>query len=289
MPGGVGVRYGASMKHMLLAGVVGWALVSGAWAQAPAVFEAYGVGAADPVVLLDLVRVAAGPGSHVTYDERQQRLLVLAPEERQAAIANLLREAAPPPVNVRIEVNFRGSGRESEREASLAGHGEVVYEPGLVHTTVRIEPRVIQAATARSSSVQQVLVVASGREASLRVGEEVPWLEWVLDYGLQHQMLVERVAWQQVGAFLAVQPTVLDQQMIRLRLIPELRGTASDGRPQSVRFAAAATEVVVANGQTYPLAGLAQASEFMSRFLVGRRSLESTEALDISVTPRILP
>ena len=42
------------------------------------------------------------------------------------------------------------------------------------------------------------------REALLRVGTEVPYLEWIMEYGRHQQVLVEQVAWQQVGAFLAV-------------------------------------------------------------------------------------
>jgi type II secretory pathway component GspD/PulD (secretin) len=258
------------------------------WAEDPNQFAIYGVGSADPQSLTELIRAMVGPDGHVTYDERQQRLLVLAPPRTQKRIAELVQQAAPPAVNIRLEINFRQRGTLSENEFGVSGGAEIVREPGLSHTTVRIKPRVMANSMSTASDVQQVLVVASGREAALRVGEEVPWLDWVMDYGGRHDAIrLETIAWQQVGAFLAVQAVVVGGDMIRLRLIPELRGRVA-GQPHAIRFTSVATEVVVAQGQPFPLAGLTQGNEFMQHFLVGRRSLAQTDALDISVTPRIL-
>lgn len=275
----------------------GWCVVCalgvGVWgagaAPAPGnqTFSTYSVGAADPRVLLETVRAAAGPESNVSYDERQQRLLVLAPAEAQDKIAELVRLAAPAPVNVRIEVQFRGRRHDRESEASLSGEVGLEREAGSTRSRIHLEPRVQMNEVEQSSDVKQLLVVASGREASLRVGTEVPYLEWIMNYGLRHGVLTEQVAWQQVGAFLSVQPWVLDQGMIRLRIVPELRGQVN-GDTRAVRFAAAATEVVVADGQTYPLAGLADGHEFLQRFLVGRAAGRATEVLDITVTPRVM-
>ena len=80
---------------------------------------------------------------------------------------------------------------------------------------------------------------------------------------------------------------MLDGGLIRLRITPELRGLV-DGDSRAVRFASAASEVVISDGQSYPLAGLAEGHEFMQRFLVGRSSGEVTETLDITVTPRVM-
>jgi hypothetical protein len=267
------------------------ALLAQAGGAAPApdgqTFSTYAVGAADPAVLLEAVRAAAGPEAHVSYDASQQRLLVLAPAAAQENIAELVRQAAPVPVNVRIEVQFRGQGQRRESEASLSGQVGLVREPGLSHTRIRLEPRVQMNEVTQSSAVKQILMVTSGREALLRVGTEVPYLEWIMEYGRHQQVLVEQVAWQQVGAFLAVQPWVLDGGLIRLRITPELRGQV-EGVSRAVRFAAAASEVVISDGQSYPLAGLAEGHEFMQRFLVGRASGETTETLDITVTPRVM-
>jgi hypothetical protein len=75
--------------------------------------------------------------------------------------------------------------------------------------------------------------------------------------------------------------------LIRLRITPELRGQVN-GASRAIRFASASSEVVISDGQSYPLAGLADGHEFLQRFLVGRASGESTENLDITVTPRVM-
>jgi len=262
--------------------------LSGA-APAPAghTFATYPVGSADPAVLLETVRAAAGPEAHVSYDDRQQRLLVLAEPERQTRIAELVRVAAPAPLNVRIEVRMAGRQRGQEQAFGLGGDVGVVRSPGLRHTTIRVEPRVQQETVSQDSVVQQVLVVASGREASLQVGEEVPDLEWLLDYGVRQGLLGQRAGWQTTGAFLVVQPWVLENGLVRLRILPELRGVSA-GHPHQVRFAAAATEVVVPDGQPYALAGLRAIHEVLDRFLIGQVTRSGESALDITVTPRVM-
>lgn len=264
-----------------------WGFAWSAPAPAGQSFSTYPVGAADPEVLLEAVQAAAGPEAHVSYDARQQRLLVLAPPEQQARIAELVQAAAPAPVNVRIEVRWRGRERRLQDEVGLSGGVGLVREPGLRHTTIHLEPRIQQETVQSSSDVQQILVVASGREALLRVGEEVPALDWLMEYGVHQGLLAQRVVWQEVGAFLVVQPWVLENRLVRLRMIPELRGLAG-GHSQAVRFASAATEVVVPDGQPYALAGLRQAHEVLDRFLIGQSSQANEGSLDITVTPRVL-
>lgn len=263
------------------------ALAGAAPAPAGQSFATYPVGSADPAVLLEAVRAAAGAEAHVSYDERQQRLLVLAAPEHQTRIAELVREAAPAPLNVRIEVRMAGRQREQDQAVGLGGEVGVVREAGLRHTTIRLEPRVQQESIRQDTDVQQILVVASGREASLQVGEDVPALDWLLDYGVQQGLLAQRAGWQATGAFLVVQPWVLENGLVRLRIIPELRGLSA-GHPHAVRFAAAASEVVVPDGQSFALAGLRSAHEVMDRFLVGQSSRSGESALDITVTPRVL-
>jgi hypothetical protein len=261
-----------------------------ALASDPMRFEVYPLGDADLDATLEAVRLFVGNEGHVAADTRQRRLLVATTAERHARIAELFQRLSGPPRNVLIEVQIRTAGRRQESEASLDASGDVaIGRDGLSFGKIRLSPRVAHRTATRAGGATQTLLVGSGREASLRVGESVPYLEWISDVGVRNGHLQTRLAWQQVGAFLVVQPTIIgDGPTLRVRIAPELRGLV-DGRPERVRFSALATEVVARDGEPIRLGAFGQHAEFYSRYLVGRGADGAAESLDIQLIPRIQP
>ena len=268
-----------------------WAILAAAATAAAADlnrFEAYSVAFTDAAAAEEMVRAIVGADGTVAVDAKGQRLLVMATDAAHAQIAEMMKQLNVPPRNVRIDVRFSGAGASHEAEASVTGGGAVVLEDGVVHSTIKVKPRLINETTTHAGETVQTLTVASGREGTLRVGEEVPYLEWVMDYGCRAGVFAQRLSWQQVGASLLVEPTVVDQgPTIRIRVTPQLSGLV-DGKPMQARFAQAATEVYVQDGQTFEIGGLDQHQDFYSRFLVGYNRSGRQEALSISLTPRIM-
>lgn len=231
-------------------------------------------------------KAIVGPGGSVIPDRRNQRLLVRATEQEHQRLAEALAAINRPPVNVRIDVDFDEAGDARQRGVGVVTEG--VYRSGQ-GGRVAIGVDLTDRSTQFSGRARQTLVVASGREATLRVGERVPWLEWIETWGRNAGVFESRVRWQDVGAFLVVQPTVIGNGPdIRIRLIPELSGRV-EGQPHRIRFAAAATEVIARAGETVSLAGLAQSNEFYSRFLVGFDNAGGRRSLNITLTPSLLP
>ena len=257
-------------------------------AAEPDRFETYSVAFADPESAEQMVRSIVGESGTVAVDAKGQRLLVITTEDRHAQIAQMMKQLNVPPKNVRIDVSFSGGGESSDSEASVTGDGHVVIENGITHSTIKIKPKLINETTTTSSETVQTLMVASGREGTLRIGEEVPYLEWIVDYGFNHGVWAQRVNWQQVGSSLLVEPTVVGNgPMVRVRLTPQLSGLV-DGKPMQTRFAQVATEVYVNDGQTFQIGGLDQHQDFYSRFLIGRSRSGRQETLNISLTPHIM-
>ena len=250
-------------------------------------FETYPVGYSDPAAVEQMIRSVVGTNGNVVMDEKNQRLLVITTDAGHAKIAEMMKTLNVPPRNVRIDVQFKGRGSSDESEISVSGNGEVIHEDGITYGTIKIKPRIIDQTTRTSSDVVQTLLVASGREGFLNVGESVPYLEWLTDYGLRCGYMTQKVAWQNVGARLVVQPTVVGEGgMIRIRLTPELSGLV-DGQPLHTRFTKVSTEVVVQDGQTFPIGGLDQDSDFYSHFLIGRSRSGAEQTMQISLTPHI--
>lgn len=190
--------------------------------------------------------------------------------------------------NVRIDVRFRDRGDTRESGAALRGEGEVIFRPGGVNGAVVLRPELRHQTTETRADTTQFIVSASGREAMLRVGERVPHVDWIMEYGWRGGYITSQLHWEEVGAFLVVTPTILpDRRTVLVRVTPELRGQV-DGQPHHTRFSALSTEVIVRDGETISLGGLAEDREFYSRFLIGFDRAGERRSLDIELTPRII-
>lgn len=253
------------------------------------VLKTYPMGFADPSNAMEVVRTVLAGEGRVFFDASTRRLMVLAPSNRHDMVAAVVKELNVPPRNVRIEVRYRGQGVTTEQEASASGRGAVAIGQGPTRSTIRIQPRVIDSLTTANSSTAQQILVLSGQPASIFVGESVPHLQWIMDYGFRCGLLKQQMEWQQVGATLVVEPFVIgDGPAIRLRLTPELSGRVN-GNPYHTRFTTVATEVVVTDGVPFALGGLSENKDFYSRFLTGRSRTGSSQTLDIELTVHIVP
>jgi len=248
-------------------------------------FRVHSLGFVEVEIAEAAAKTIVGEGGSVIPDRRNQRLLVRATETEHRRLADALAAINRPPVNIRIDVDFDEAGSSRQRGVAVDARG--IYRSGGgggASVGVGLTDRSSQF----NDRARQTLVVASGREASLRVGERVPWLEWIETWGRNAGVFESRVNWQDVGAFLVVEPTLIGNGPdIRIRLTPELSGRVG-GQPHRVRFAAAASEIVARAGETVSLAGLSQANEFYSRFLAGFDSAGARRTLNISLTPTLL-
>lgn len=257
-------------------------------AEEESVFRRYPLGAMDGDSALIVARSLVGDGATLTLDAQGAYLLAVATTGAHARLAPVFNAPAQRARNIRIEVEIRREGTGQSGEASLGVRGGLIGRPSGLDARVVLDPRLSAGSQQRSERVQQQLLVASGREAVLEVGEQVPYLEWLVDYGIQHRWLQADLRWTRVGSRLVVQPEVIgDGPDIRIRLTPELSGW-ENGRLQRIRFAAAATEVVVREGETVQIAGNTEHRAFYDRFLVGVTSGRSWEQLSIALTPSIL-
>ena len=252
-------------------------------------FKSYELVFADPSNVVEMVTMLIGTNGKAFYDAPTRHLMVLAPSNLHDQVAGVVRQMNVPPRNVRIEVRYRGQGIQTEKSASVSGSGAVAIGNGPTRSRVRIQPRITDSSTTINSTTAQQILVLSGRQASIFVGETVPYLEWIMDYGLRSGLVARQVAWQQVGAALVVEPFVVgDGPMIRVRLTPELSGLVN-GNPYRTRFTTVATEVMVNDGVPFGLGGLSENKDFYSRFLIGADRNGNRQTLDIELTAHIVP
>jgi len=242
----------------------------------------------DPAALEVISKAIVEDEGHVVLDGKGKRLIVVTTPSRHARLNEVIGQSDIITDNVRIDVQFKSAGRQKDSGFSVKGNGGVVIGPDGTSGTITIQPEVHNTTIESSENAIQSLLVASGREASLRVGESVPYIEWISEYGWQGGYTETQIQWQEVGSFLIVQPVIMgDGSTINIRLTPELRGLV-DGNPYRTKFTALTTEVMIRDGETMSIGGAVDDREFYSKFLVGKDRSGLSQSLDITLSPRIV-
>ncbi len=248
----------------------------------------YTVRYADPSSTVEIIKMMMPTTNGLSLQAIDRKLAVRGTAQQHATVETMLIELDKPPKNIQINVQFNRSGQTSSHEVGIRPKGPIIISDGDVHGS--FEGRFNNRSTTSSENVTQMLVAMDGRSATLRVGESVPYLAWLTEYGTRHGYIREvHIEWRDVGAFLAVVPEIIgDGSMIRVRLIPELSGRLADGNEQTIQFTQIATEVIARNGQTISIGGFTENQEFYSKFLIGRSGAGETSITDITLTPKIL-
>ncbi len=257
-------------------------------AQEAMQLKVYPVHSADPASLVEIIKMMMPSTNGLSIQAVDRKLAVRGTAEQHETVETVLCELDKPPKNVQINVEFDRRETSSDREAGVRPKGPVVIRDGEIHGS--FEGRFSNRSTTVSEDVTQMLVAMDGRSASLRVGETVPYLAWLTEYGCRHGYIREtHIEWRDVGSFLAVEPEIIgDGPMIRIRLIPELSGRLADGTSQTIRFTEIATEIIARDGQPVSIGGFTKDQDFYSKFLIGRSGGGESSVTDITLTPRIL-
>ena len=176
------------------------------------------------------------------------------------------------PRNVRIVVTGTSerTARQQGVEAAGAGRvGDVRIGAG------RFPPEsgvVVRGTASRSRSrdqTRQELLVMSGGRGEIVVATEVPYADWFQVWGQGYGLWQPGIQWKEVGARMVVEPIVLNDDTLRVRLTPAFSYLV-DGRSLTTAVTQLSTEVVAREGQEIDLGGVPFSDrQFLDKFLVG--------------------
>jgi len=255
------------------------------------VVEVYPLGLADYETSLELAKSIVSPEGKLVEDRPGNRLIILDYPEKQAALSKAFKTVRAPQYNVRVRVTFDEQGAVRSDGVGVQGGfrvGNTQVKPDENPSNPNARVQIDSLEATRASIVQQELLVVSGGRGRLRIGTEVPYLDWFWNYGIQAGLWGKEVRWKEVGAQMAVEPYVSGQR-VRLRLTPEFSYVVN-GENLTTAVEKLATEVWVNNGQEIDIGGLPVSDrEFYSRFLVGYNHLGEKRSLSIRVKPEIEP
>jgi type II secretory pathway component HofQ len=245
----------------------------------------YGTLGTDIEIMTATAHALLGEEGNVIPDPKGARLLILTSPEKHAALQKAFEKSMASIQNVQLTVQIQSSEQQNKNNASLSGTitirpdgARVVAQPSFQYQTREA-----------SQNTQQLLVTTSGKEASLQIGEVIPFLDWTIDTARFHPAIYAETRWQEVGAFLTFQPTIQpDGKTIHLKLTPEIRGKAANGDPLGYSITSIQTEIVAQDGQTVEIGNWSDANQLYSSFLIGRSKSNQSKSIVINITPRIL-
>lgn len=200
------------------------------------------------------------------------------------AILGALARTEADPRRVKVLLEFRRSG--TSETADLGGGGSVVIR--------RREPRVrgsvggglTTTETRRSTGI--FTIVDDGGSSMLSVGSRVPYEETVFyrDYATGAGYVVRSFGFENLGTALHVHARILDDERIRLRLVPTIRDLATDG---TIEFTEAATELTVESGRSVSFGGSSHETADVTRRILGIASRTGREETRLAVTATLDP
>jgi type II secretory pathway component GspD/PulD (secretin) len=134
-----------------------------------------------------------------------------------------------------------------------------------------------------SSYTKEHIVVTDGLSASIRVGEDVPFINYYVEYLYGNGYIETReVTFKEVGTSLRVTPKIRGN-FIEVELTPEISAVI-DRKKKIIDVKKLSTTVMAADGQSISIGGLIQDKDFSGMFFKSGKS----SSLDIILTPRIM-
>ncbi len=257
--------------------------------EAPAdpALKVYKVRFANVTEVADVIPMMMPSTNGLVLKTVDKTLVVRGTPEQHEVVRQMLRDLDAPPKNIQVNVQFGTSGASHNREIGIRPRGPIIIDRDGIHGS--LQGSLIDQSTTTRENTTQMLVAADGRSASIRVGERVPYVSWLTQYGHRHGYVRNiEIEWRDVGSFLVMEPTIVAPGLIRVRLTPELSGRLENGDRQAIQFTHLATEVTVRDGQTISIGGFSKDEDFSSKFLIGRGRSGESSITGITLTPRIL-
>jgi len=189
------------------------------------------------------------------------------------------------PRNIRIVVTGTSERTAHQQGVEAAGAGRV----GDVRVGAgRFPPEsgvVVRGTASRSRArdeTRQELLVMSGGRGEIVVAKEVPYADWFQVWGQGNGLWQPGIQWKEVGARMVVEPVVVNDHTLRVRLTPAFSYLV-DGRSLTTSVTQLSTEVMAREGQEIDLGGVPFSDrQFLDKFLVGFD--ESGETVQAHIT-----
>ena len=200
------------------------------------------------------------------------------------ALLAALPAAAQSNRQVKVVLEFEQHGQQARQGAQ--GQGTVVIQDGKARGRGGLAVEDTTTRTTRTSGV--FTVVQDGGTSTMMLASEVPYtvVAWFRDYATGQGYVTQGTAWQRVGTTLVVNPTILPNNQIRVRLVPQVSYFTADSGG-TVEFNEAAMETIVPNGRRMQIGGGTRGFNQVTRQILGFREQQSSSESSFMLTATI--
>jgi type II secretory pathway component GspD/PulD (secretin) len=253
--------------------------------QAERIDQVYSFGSAHPDEVEQVLQQVLSKEGKMVILKDKGKVLIQDVASTHETVELLLADLSKPRPNVKVEVIFNEEASTNERRADLGFRTggrdiQIGNRPGPGNT---VEIDLMNRKTSTQHRAGQFLVVQSGSSASLRVVQEVPFVDYFYQYALGRGYVVEsQTRWRDIGTQMSVRPRVRGQ-LIDVELMPQITRLV-DGRSETIDYRDLVTTVTVAPGQEVSVGGFQGAGdEFNRNFFLGGRSRQSTHSAGFKI------
>ncbi|MDD5261352.1 MAG: hypothetical protein PHD76_05830 [Methylacidiphilales bacterium] len=257
--------------------------------RAEVVSKVFNYGNADPAEVEQGLKQVLSPTGKMVILKPERKVLVQDETAYVETAEAIIKQLAAPRPNVKVEVLFDEDSSQTDRSAGVqwrTGGGGIHAgnRPGPGNS---VDINLMDRSTTQSSRSGQFLVVQSGKSASIRVVQEVPFLNYFYQYALDHAYVTPEVHWRSIGSQLSVTPRVVGDR-IEVELMPQISALV-DAKCEIIDYRDLATVVTVANGSEVAIGGFKGASdEFNRSFFSGGGRNGRTQSSGFRVRASIL-
>ncbi|MEM9399381.1 MAG: hypothetical protein AAF984_04170 [Verrucomicrobiota bacterium] len=266
--------------------------------------EVFDIGFASSEEVEALVKpLLSAKGKMVILEDRGKVLIQHENENTVTQAGQLIRELTAPRPNVRVNVSFQEMIQNNSSD--IAWDSDRYQKPGVYQrsgNTIKVRPiernvyssddvyvsgNVRNQTSSRMSN--QFLVVRSGHRASLRVGSDVPFIDYFYAYAFQlGYTRLSSVRWRSIGTFLSIKPTVLANGLIDIEVTPEI-SSLIDGKRQTIQYRNLSTHVTIAPGVEVTIGGFSKAAQgFNVNFFKGLSSRNNNGSHSFKISASLM-
>jgi hypothetical protein len=209
--------------------------------------------------VIPLIKIFMSPEGQVVADARTNTLIIKDYPENIARIEEFLKGQDIPMPTVSITAQFL------DNTATRAAGPPVRIIAGQGQWAAVVYP---SASGTQAKSEALDIMVMSGSEATIAIGESVPYVQWFWTYAYNLGYITQNVVFERVATSLCVIPHVRGD-VIRLRVIPQI-SWFSQKEKGVIKFREAATELEMRSGDSIAIAASSSKDSVINRVLQAR-------------------
>ncbi|MDZ4744357.1 MAG: hypothetical protein SGI98_13185 [Verrucomicrobiota bacterium] len=234
------------------------------------------IGDADYHSVKEYLDDAKSPQGKVIMVTGKGKIILQDTPEAIALMTEIITEASKPAPLIRIELTLDEKGSSSVKGVDVQASGSINTGRGNIKINP-IENNMLSMSARNDSSKSshlssQFLLVKSGASAVIKVGEDVPFVDYFWAYAHELGILYDvNVRWQEIGTQMRVYASARGN-MIDIEIVPEITALTGD-RYAPVSFRSLATTVTLRNGESMNIGGFSKAdNDFNRHFFFGTRA-----------------